>query len=245
MGSPVVKVESYRAAANLDQVSENSYAGMRIHALQGLHEFVVNNAIPFLPAGATVLDIGAGSGAMSARLSDVGFSVSAVDIVTSNFKLKDKVAFYEADLNADFADIIGKSFDGLFAIEVIEHLENPRHFLRQCHQLLRPGGHIVVSTPNIDNPVSTALFLRGGFFHWFADVNYVKDGHLTPLSQLQLQRIVAECKFSIEWQASFGNPFDYVKNWPRMRMLARLCNAISPIPKSMRGEVVTLILKKN
>lgn len=244
MSSPVVKVDSFRAAADSDQVSDNSYQGLRIHALAGLHEFVVNQAKAYLPRGSAILDVGAGSGAMSARLNDVGYAVSAVDIVTKNFRLQNKVAFYEADLNANFADLIGKAFDGLFAIEIIEHLENPRHFFRQCHQLLRPEGYLVLSTPNVDNPVSKALFNRAGYFHWFSDINYRKEGHLTPLSQLQLHRIAAENKFAIEWQGSMGNPFAHLKSWPRMRMLAKFCDLVSTIPKTLRGEVLMLILKK-
>ena len=44
-----------------------------------------------------------------------------------------------------------KSFDVVTATEVIEHLENPRLFLRDINRVLKPGGLCVLSTPNILN----------------------------------------------------------------------------------------------
>lgn len=43
-------------------------------------------------------------------------------------------------------------FDGIVAGELIEHLERPVDFLRRCRETLRPGGDLILSTPNPNSP---------------------------------------------------------------------------------------------
>ncbi len=47
--------------------------------------------------------------------------------------------------NSCFKDSI---FDTIVAGEIIEHLESPVEFIKQCHQLLNSGGKLIISTPN-------------------------------------------------------------------------------------------------
>jgi len=44
-----------------------------------------------------------------------------------------------------------KTFDAIIAGEIIEHLERPVDFLRNCHATLKDGGKLVLSTPNPNN----------------------------------------------------------------------------------------------
>ncbi len=50
-------------------------------------------------------------------------------------------------------------YDGIVAGEILEHLERPIDFLRECYRLVSPGGSIVLSTPNPHSPIESALTL--------------------------------------------------------------------------------------
>src|SRR5262245_60539610 len=95
----------------------NHYKGLRIFSLPGLHEFVTRILKEEGRSG-SVLDIAAGTGAMSAHCRDLGFEVTATDALAGNFKAPD-VPFHEADLDAHDWLIPGAPFDNILAVEII------------------------------------------------------------------------------------------------------------------------------
>src|SRR5689334_3336941 len=96
-------------------------------AAPGVHEAVVR-ALAELPRG-RLLDAPAGSGALSATARDLGFTVTACDLVPDRFAVPD-LTCDAVDLNGDlpYAD---HSFLVVTCVEGIEHIENPFHLLRE------------------------------------------------------------------------------------------------------------------
>lgn len=213
------------------------YKGLPIYAAPGLHEAAAEMLSAALAGNARVLEFGAGSGAMSLRLADMGFDVTASDLFPESFKPA-HVPFVAADLNGPFAAHWPHGFDAVMALEIVEHLENLREVLRQIHALLPVGGQLVLSTPNIANPVSQALFLRTGQFQWFRDVDYREQGHITPLSPWVLEKALQEAGFIIRAERAVSNPFRRVRRlgWG-VRILARWFVLLSGLPTSRRGEL--------
>jgi 2-polyprenyl-3-methyl-5-hydroxy-6-metoxy-1,4-benzoquinol methylase len=135
-------------------------SGRLVRALDGTHERVVEIALRYVPPGARVLDLGAGSGALAERLQAAGLRVTAADI-KNYFELNSE--FLEVDLNdPDFARTVPSEFDLITSVEVIEHLENPTAFLRSICRLLKPNGVAILTTPNVENvPARLKFLLRG------------------------------------------------------------------------------------
>lgn len=117
-----------------------------------------------------VLDIPSGSGSFTQRLLEKGINVHSGDI--ENIMMVENKNFNVADMNhtLPYAD---NFFSAVVCIDGIEHLERPFDFIRECYRITKPGGRIIISTPNIN-----ALRSRWRWF-WTSHHNKCK----TPLNE--------------------------------------------------------------
>ena len=84
----------------------------------------------------------------------------------------------------------------IFAVEVIEHLENPRQMMRDIARMLRPGGVAVMTTPNTGSIRSLITFAVRGHHAQFDDSNY--PAHITPIAEIDFARIGQEAGLQLE-----------------------------------------------
>jgi cyclopropane fatty-acyl-phospholipid synthase-like methyltransferase len=115
-----------------------------------------------LPAGARILDAPCGSGALAAALAERGFAAVGADLDTEAAAMLG-TAFSQANLNESLP-WKEQSFDAVFSTEGIEHLENHFSFLREICRILKPGGILLLTTPNITALRSRVRFFGSGFF---------------------------------------------------------------------------------
>jgi 2-polyprenyl-3-methyl-5-hydroxy-6-metoxy-1,4-benzoquinol methylase len=129
-------------------------------AREGVHEKVIT-FLKEKPPG-TVLDVPAGTGALAAALSRLGFPVACCDIDTGLFQAEG-LTVQQGDLNSrlPYED---SRFDYVCFLEAIEHTENPYNAVREVARVLRPGGTLILSTPNYLNIERRLKFLFTGFF---------------------------------------------------------------------------------
>lgn len=114
------------------------------------------------PAGVRVLDLGAGAGAMSQALLRMGFDVTPADLFPRNFMLPEpKCRRVHCDESFPFAD---EQFDCVVSIEVIEHLKRQFDYAREINRILKRGGRLVLTTPNLLNLASRLKYLLSGFY---------------------------------------------------------------------------------
>jgi SAM-dependent methyltransferase len=229
----------YRAGPLPDGGS--SYRGIREYAKAGLLSHVADLIVERAERGASVLDLGCGAGALALRLSDLGFHVHACDYVQQN--VQEDLAFTQADLNGDFSALLPGQFAGIVASEIIEHLENPRHFLREVAKLLAPGGSLVLTTPNTDSPVSHAMLLSFGYHTWFSDDDYSTMGHISPVPARLLRQCILEAGLVVEKLTTWSNAWEHVSHWPRMRLYSHVVALLDRTPKDMRGDILVAIVK--
>lgn len=237
-----VIVDHYRRNATLE-VGNVQYRGLHIHALEGVHEFVGDLAARVLEPGSNVLDLAAGTGAMCLRLKDLGMNPTGCDLVVENFRLHGSVPFVAANFNHVFPGVFLDRFDGVVASEVIEHIENPRHFLRQCFSVLKPGGQLILSTPNVDSAFSRAMLVRFGTFNWFRPQNYAIDGHITPVPLMVLRSALSEAGFNLLEVASVGKCQFSFRSWWKLHMLAAILRMIDG-GKTQQKEILVILAQK-
>lgn len=92
----------------------------------------------YLPAGAAVLDIGAGSGAFVRDANSCGFDAKGFDVIPETAQLLRKARLYADDIDA---------FEAVTMWDAIEHMEDPEICLRS----IRKGAHLFVSVPVFDD----------------------------------------------------------------------------------------------
>jgi 2-polyprenyl-3-methyl-5-hydroxy-6-metoxy-1,4-benzoquinol methylase len=160
--------------------------------IPGLHEALFAEFARHVRAGASVLDLGAGTGAWAARLQSAGFTVTAVERDSASIRVE-QLSCIGADLNQDFAPLVCGTFDAVTAVEVIEHLDNPRHFLRECRKLLAADGRLFITTPNIECVPSRLRFLLDGSLRMFgADPRNNDLTHISPIHTLMFERMLRD-----------------------------------------------------
>ena len=149
------------------------------------------------------LDIGAGHGDLIAMLRHgwPGLDSSACDSDSGLMRLPG-MHVDPVNLNGGTLPYADGSFDLVTCTEVIEHVENFRATLREARRVLKPGGVLVVSTPNILNFKSRLRFLVFGFWSLFGPLSakagrgHECGGHISPISLYYLLHAMAETGFT-------------------------------------------------
>jgi SAM-dependent methyltransferase len=169
MASPTKAAETKKSSAIPPLGAEHTHAIAR----EGTHEFV-QQLLEAQPRG-RVLDVPAGRGAMSRWLGDHGFEVTACDLYPDLFEAPG-VEIHRADLNQRLPFANG-AFDYVVCIEGLEHLENPKQAVREFTRVLRPGGRVIITVPNILNIEERVKNLLHGY-----------TSHFKPISRAHLDQ---------------------------------------------------------
>lgn len=164
----------------------------------GMHEKIAETLVKEIKPGANILDLGSGQGALSQRLVDLGYNVISVDKDENNFKCRGaqfvKVNFDKLQEVESFVTKYENYFDAVIGIEVIEHVENQWEYIRTLYKMCKPGGCVIISTPNVTSWLSRLNFVLNGKFHQFGDAD-LEYGHISPLTSWEFELILKRTGF--------------------------------------------------
>jgi 2-polyprenyl-3-methyl-5-hydroxy-6-metoxy-1,4-benzoquinol methylase len=158
-----------------------------------LYEVVREIAAHHLKGTATVADVGCGRGSLHAVLAGGFERYLGIDIVRhAEFPVSRDVEFIEANLDAPTLALPTVQADVVCCLETIEHVENPRALVRALVRLAKPGGLLIVTTPNQLSLLSKlSLVLKNEFVH-FQERPGLYPAHLSALLEIDLRRIARE-----------------------------------------------------
>jgi len=134
-------VEIYGSKQHLDHA----------YAYQNRMQHVLDMIQSIAALGAKILDVAAAQGNFSLLLAEQGYEVTWNDLreeLVGYVQLK----YQSGTIHFASGDVFSLNFEDHFDIvlitEIIEHVAHPDDFLRKISQLIKPGGFIVMTTPN-------------------------------------------------------------------------------------------------
>jgi 2-polyprenyl-3-methyl-5-hydroxy-6-metoxy-1,4-benzoquinol methylase len=179
-----------------------------------------------VPAGGRVLDVGCSGGYLAERLVAAGATVTGIEL--------DPVAAERArgvcervlvgDVERIELPFEPESFDAVVCADLIEHLRDPAAFLARVRPLLRPGGRLALTTPNVANWTIRLQLLFG---RW----RYTERGILDRThTHLFTRRTLIECLegsgFEVQ-RVDFTVPVP-VLGWPVLERVAHWIGRVRP-----------------
>ena len=143
----------------------------------------------------SILDAPSGFGALSEKLKQAGYDVVALDLERGKYSPADKKVLI-ADLTMGIP-CRGDTFDAVVCVEGIEHLHSSLALLKELHRVLKAGGYLLLTTPNVVNWRSRIKFLLRGELFWFDQRAVDRFGHIAPLLPFLLDHLATSAGFRI------------------------------------------------
>lgn len=183
----------------------------------------------YVPDRGRLLDVGTATGVFLSLAAANGFEATGVEI--SPYAAARAQAKGLAVTVGTLADVApGKPFDVISLFDVIEHVPNPSHEITHAHALLRPGGVIAITTPDIGSWYATLLGKR-----WHL---IVPPEHLYFFNRASLRKLLTDKGFEVLFVGSIGKQFTLsylfktLYQWQKMSLWKWLSGACTRPPFS-------------
>lgn len=124
-----------------------------LHDINPLRTNYIDEKAPL--AGKKVLDVGCGGGILSEAMAQRGAIVKGIDMGEAPLGVA-RLHLKESKLNIDYERITAEEiatreaeqYDIVTCLEMLEHVPDPSSIIRACMKLVKPGGHVFMSTIN-------------------------------------------------------------------------------------------------
>jgi 2-polyprenyl-3-methyl-5-hydroxy-6-metoxy-1,4-benzoquinol methylase len=167
-----------------------------------------------------VLDIGCGNGALAAALAAAAFDVTACDDDRGGIDIARKavpaVRFEAVGVYDDPAKLGATGFDVAVATEVIEHLFRPAALPQFAAAVLKPGGHLILTTPYHGYLKNLVMSLANGWDRHFSPL--WDGGHIKFWSPATLRQLLTQEGYDVERVTGSGRVRWF---WKSMIVVAR------------------------
>lgn len=174
-------------------------------------------AAKFMPRGGSVLDVGCGNGGFLINMKKMGFHAQGTEWSqhsASRIPREENITVHVGDL-VDL-NLPPRSFDLITMWHVLEHVHQPDRTLHKIHELLKPGGGVLLALPNAESDQARRFGTA-----W---LHYDPPRHLCNFGVSSLNRLLTLAQFQPTWSSTFSfeqNVFGYIQSWLNMRGIPR------------------------
>jgi 2-polyprenyl-3-methyl-5-hydroxy-6-metoxy-1,4-benzoquinol methylase len=167
-----------------------------------------------------LLDVGCGAGFFVAEALRMGWDASGIDLnadLVAVVRERDGLPLAHGRLGE--IDLPARSLDALTLWDVLEHVEDPRATLEIARRLLRDGGLVGVSTPNVDGLFPRLSYPVGRLTGYWTHPE--PPAHLFQFSTATLTSLLERSGFCVDAVAHDRSPLKYTLAPGGLRLLAR------------------------
>jgi 2-polyprenyl-3-methyl-5-hydroxy-6-metoxy-1,4-benzoquinol methylase len=174
-------------------------------------------ALALASRGGRALDVGCSPGHLSMGLVKAGFEVQGIDLNPA-WQAKyapgwaQRLHITHTDIEKNPMPFPSASFDLVIFTEVLEHIAitDPGVVLGEIRRVLRPGGRMVLSTPNVTNLSNVVALIQGENVFWPPEIFYGSvDRHNREYTPGELMQLVQRTGFA-HYELGYMNTWS---NW--------------------------------
>lgn len=165
-----------------------------------------------LPPGSRILDIAAAQGNFSIALAEVGYEVTWNDMrdeLADYVRMKQEYGTIHFAPGNAFDLKPARLFDGVLITEIIEHTAHPDQLLTSTAQLVRPGGYVIMTTPNgtyFRNKLPKFTESSDPTIYESMQFQPDTDGHIFLLHPEEVEQLAPRAGLVLEKLLLFTNP---------------------------------------
>ncbi len=227
---------SERRFAELEEYRDDKFNLKKVYKF--IEKYVPNKE------GKKLLDIGCADGSFAALLQKKGFDVYGIDIAKKAIRrarskgIKAKVG----DLGKKLP-YKSNSFDVIIMCEVIEHIFDTDFLLREIYRIIKKGGFLFITTPNVASFTSRVKLIFGGYPNGLEYyVGQRTSGHIRAYTPAILRRQLNRDGFKVIKMTSPNLLFP-VKSKVIPNFIKELMIHLSDLTKNL-GEQIVVVAKK-
>lgn len=155
---------------------------------------------------ARILDVGCGDGFHLGLLREYGkktWILEGIDLDKRAVQAATESGLTVHLGSVETMNLAEETYDLVFMIQTIEHVEKPAEVLRAIHRLLRKGGHLVIVTDNTDS-VDFGLFKH----HYWGGYHFPR--HWNLFNPKSLKKLAEKTGFEVEDLSTIVSPVNWV-----------------------------------
>lgn len=202
--------------------------------MEEVNEGILRELQRLAPATGRVLDVGCGRGQLGAAIRALGWEVWGVEqrgeaCVTAEKRLHRLVAADLHDRPTVRAAVGDTRFDALVFSDVLEHVYDPRTVLENYLELVKPGGRVLISVPNMVVWTNRLKLLLGRVE--YDDTGVMDRTHIRFFTFKAARRLVEAAGCRVERVAS--TPYLVRAALPLLKRLLSRGQAANPDPRAL------------